>query len=161
MLWVSPLRVLLSRSFSPNRHLRGDDPPSALHRRCRVTSVRPRHHRPRRPQLLDVACRSSGSSFGTGRVELADDPADHRGVLSWHAQPRDRRLREAGSYGYLVNIALPRSAIEAAAAKRQIELRLEVSDSLPGGLAIYGAQFGRYPLDPSILFSLRDAPPGH
>ena len=94
-----------------------------------------------------------------GRVELADDPADHRGVLSWHAQPRDRRLREAGSYGYLVNISLPRSAIEAAAAKRQIELRLEVSDSLPGGLAIYGAQFGRYPLDPSIIFSLRDAPP--
>jgi hypothetical protein len=94
-----------------------------------------------------------------GTVELADDPADHRGVLSWHAQPRDRRLREAGSYGYLVNVSLPRSAIEAAAAKRQIELRLEVSDSLPGGLAIYGAQFGRYPLDPSIVFSLRDAPP--
>ena len=91
-----------------------------------------------------------------GTVELADDSADHRGVLSWHAQPRDRRLREAGSYGYLVNVALPQSAIEAAAASGRIDLRLEVSDALPGGLAIYGAQFGRYPLDPAIVFALRD-----
>ena len=89
-----------------------------------------------------------------GTVELADDPADHRGILSWHAQPRDRRLREAGSYGYLVNVALPRSAIEAAAASGRIELRLEVPKSLPGGLAIYGARFGRYPLDPTIVFGL-------
>ena len=89
-----------------------------------------------------------------GMVELADDPADHRGVLSWHAQPRDRRLREAGSYGYLVNIPFPRSAIEAAAASGRIELRLEVPYSLPGGLAIYGAHFGRYPLDPTIVLVL-------
>jgi hypothetical protein len=89
-----------------------------------------------------------------GFVELADDPADHRGILSWHAQPRDRRLREAGSYGYLVNVALPRSAIEAAAASGRLELRLVVPDSLPGGLAIYGARFGRYPFDPSIVLGL-------
>jgi hypothetical protein len=89
-----------------------------------------------------------------GTVELVDDPADHRGLLSWHAQPRDRRLREAGSYGYLVNVALPRSGIEAAAASGRIELKLAVPDSLPGGLAIYGARFGRYPLDPTIVFGL-------
>ena len=89
-----------------------------------------------------------------GTVELADDPADHRGILSWHAQPRDRRLREAGSYGYLVNVALPRSAMETAAASGRIELRLVVPDSLPGGLAIYGARFGRYPLDPTLVFVL-------
>lgn len=35
-------------------------------------------------------------------VILPDDPADHRGVLSWNAQPQDRKLREAGSYGYLI-----------------------------------------------------------
>lgn len=86
-----------------------------------------------------------------GTVELPDDPADHRGVLSWHAQPRDRRLREAGSYGYLVSVPLPRDALEAAAASGRIVVRLEVSDALPGGLAIYGAEFGRYPVDPAIV----------
>ena len=34
-----------------------------------------------------------------GVFELPDDSADHRGILSWHAQLRDRHLREAGSYG--------------------------------------------------------------
>ena len=35
-----------------------------------------------------------------------------------------------------------------------IQLRLVVPDSLPGGLAIYGARFGRYPLDPTLVFVL-------
>ncbi|MDZ7646599.1 MAG: hypothetical protein U5K54_05135 [Cytophagales bacterium] len=35
---------------------------------------------------------------------LKDDPADHRGVLSWHHQLKDKKLREAGSYGYLVKV---------------------------------------------------------
>ena len=39
-----------------------------------------------------------------GRRELKDDPADHRGILSWHSQKRDRKLREAGSYGYLLSV---------------------------------------------------------
>ena len=87
-------------------------------------------------------------------VLLRDDPADHRGVLSWHAQLRDKRLREAGSYGYLVEAMLPREALQQAARERMITLRLEVSPALPGGLAIYGARFGRYPLDPTIVFHL-------
>jgi hypothetical protein len=37
-----------------------------------------------------------------GRWELADDPADSRGILSWNAQPHDGHLYEAGSYGQLV-----------------------------------------------------------
>ena len=37
-----------------------------------------------------------------GRYELSDDPADSRGILSWHSQLRDRYLREAGSYGELI-----------------------------------------------------------
>src|SRR5258706_2070982 len=36
-------------------------------------------------------------------------------------------------------------------------VRLEVDPSLPGGLAIYGAHFGRYPVAPSVLFVLRDS----
>jgi hypothetical protein len=87
-----------------------------------------------------------------GRYELADDPADHRGILSWHSQLKDKKLREAGSYGYLVEVPVPRSALEKAAAEGALVIRLEVDDALPGGLAIYGARFGRYPLDPTVVF---------
>lgn len=94
------------------------------------------------------------------RVELPDDPADSRGILSWHAQPKGdpkvRRLHEAGSYGELVRVTIPPAALERAARAGEVVLRLEVSDALPGGLAIYGRAFGRYPLDPTVLFLLRD-----
>ena len=90
-----------------------------------------------------------------GQFDLPDDPADHRGILSWHAQKRDRKLREAGSYGYLVNAAIPASALRAAAAAKEIVIRLEVDSAFPGGLAIYGEQFGRYPLDPTLTFTLK------
>ncbi len=87
-----------------------------------------------------------------GRRELADDPADHRGILSWHAQLKDRRLREAGSYGYLLEVEIPRAALERAAAEGALQIRLEVDEALPGGLALYGARFGRYPVDPTVVF---------
>jgi len=90
-----------------------------------------------------------------GRHELGDDPADHRGILSWHAQLQDRKLREAGSYGELVQVAIPREAIEKAATTGQLVIRLEVDEALPGGLAIYGRRFGRYPLDPTLVFVTR------
>jgi hypothetical protein len=87
-----------------------------------------------------------------GRHELADDPADHRGILSWHSQLKDKKLREAGSYGYLVEVPIPRAALEKAAADGALQIRLEVDEALPGGLAIYGARFGRYPVDPTVVF---------
>jgi hypothetical protein len=90
-----------------------------------------------------------------GRYELSDDPADHRGILSWHSQLRDRFLREAGSYGELLHVSIPASALEDAARSGAFVVRLEVSDALPGGLAIYGAKFGRYPLDPTVALVLR------
>jgi hypothetical protein len=90
-----------------------------------------------------------------GMSELADDPADHRGILSWHAQMRDGYLREAGSYGQLLRVTVPASALDDAARNGALTVRLEVSDALPGGLAIYGARFGRYPVDPSVIFVLR------
>jgi hypothetical protein len=97
-----------------------------------------------------------------GRVELADDPADSRGILSWHAQPKgdpkQRRLHEAGSYGELVRVTIPPAALARAARDGEVVVRLEVDDALPGGLAVYGREFGRYPLDPTVLFVLRDAP---
>ncbi|MFL5614393.1 MAG: glycoside hydrolase family 2 protein [Gemmatimonadaceae bacterium] len=90
-----------------------------------------------------------------GRWELADDPADSRGILSWHAQPHDRHLYEAGSYGQLLQIPIPPAALAEAARTGAVVVRLTVDDGLPGGLAIYGSQFGRYPVDPSVMFVLR------
>lgn len=100
-----------------------------------------------------VRVRVNGEVAGT--FNLPDDPADHQGILSWQAQKRDRKLREAGSYGYLVVVTLPETALTAAAESKEIVLRLEVDDALPGGLAIYGEQFGRYPLDPTLAFAIK------
>ncbi len=90
-----------------------------------------------------------------GRFDLKDDPADHRGILSWFSQKRDKYLREAGSYGQLIKVAIPVSAIERAAKSGELVIRLEVSDAMPGGLAVYGARFGRYPVDPSVVLVLK------
>ena len=94
-----------------------------------------------------------GQSVGV--FDLPDDPADHRGILSWHSQKHDRKLREAGSYGYLINAVIPAEALSSAAAVGEIVIRLEVDESLPGGLAVYGENFGRYPLDPTLMFRLK------
>ena len=90
-----------------------------------------------------------------GQFDLPDDPADHRGILSWRAQKRDKRLREAGSYGYLISATIPPGLLRTAAEAKQILIRLEVDPSLPGGLALYGERFGRYPLDPTLVLMLK------
>ena len=56
---------------------------------------------------------------------------------------------------HLSNLAAPADAIAQAARSGEVVVRLEVDDALPGGLAIYGAKFGRYPLDPTVVFLLR------
>lgn len=83
---------------------------------------------------------------------LPDDPADHRGILSWHAQLKDGRLRDAGSYGYLVETAIPDDLVNEILKNKKISITMEVPPSYPGGLAIYSKDFGRYPLDPTLLF---------
>jgi hypothetical protein len=95
------------------------------------------------------------NGLSAGVFELRDDPADHRGLLSWHAQERDGRLSEAGSYGELVCATVPAAALRAAAAAGEVVIRLEVDEALPGGLAVYGEGSGRYPLDPSLVLTLR------
>ncbi|MDR3260530.1 MAG: glycoside hydrolase family 2, partial [Tannerella sp.] len=82
-------------------------------------------------------------------VWLPDDPADHRGALSWFSQPHNQLLNEAGSYGYLVKTLVPVAALTQGQA---IRIRLEVPEGVNGGLAIYGKAFGRYPLDPTLVF---------
>jgi predicted transcriptional regulator len=80
---------------------------------------------------------------------LPDDPADHRGVLSWHHQLKDKRLREAGSYGYLIRVPLRNRALKEALKQGSLTVRIQAEGE--GGVAIYGKEFGRYPLDPSLV----------
>ena len=99
-----------------------------------------------------VRIKVNGESIGTFYLE--DDPADHRGILSWFSQPQDRKLNEAGSYGYLIKASIPKQVIKKSV-NGSIKIRLEVDESLPGGLAIYGERFGRYPADPSLIFIMK------
>jgi hypothetical protein len=104
--------------------------------------------------LFPSAVRVRVAGQAVGVFDLPDDPADHRGILSWHSQLRDRKLREAGSYGYLIDAPIPATLWQEAAAAKEIVVRFEVDEALPGGLSIYGEHFGRYPLDPSLLFDM-------
>ena len=109
-------------------------------------------------------------------VPLSDDPADHRGILSWMNQIHGDKwvlkgenlkkawynsqktrhnwyLDEAGSYGYLVKVKLNEAAKKSAIRSGKITIRLQVdeSDSHQGGLSVYGKNSGRYPVDLTIL----------
>jgi hypothetical protein len=89
------------------------------------------------------------------RISISDDPADSRGVLSWHYQRNDRRLEEAGSYGYLHTISVPSRLIGAIKRQGGFTLRLEVETDLAeftGGLALYGRNAGRYPIDLMVRY---------
>ena len=56
---------------------------------------------------------------------------------------------ESGSYGELVRVSVP---AEALAKDRTLVIRISVPEDTPdGGLAIYGKDFGRYPLDPTLI----------
>jgi hypothetical protein len=97
----------------------------------------------------------SVNSVFVSRYDLPDDPSDHRGVLSWHNQLRDKKLREAGSYGYRLGIIIPPQAIAEAKKTGEIVVKLEVPESMNGGLAIYSDKFGRYPMNPTVAFVLK------
>jgi len=100
----------------------------------------------------NVRIRINGEIVGSYFLE--DDPADHRGILSWYAQPRNKKLNEAGSYGYLINSDIPGEII-ANTSDRSVTIRFEVDAAQPGGLAIYGEKFGRYPLDPTLVLIMK------
>lgn len=84
---------------------------------------------------------------------LPDDPADHRGVLSWHHQLKDKKLREAGSYGYLIKVPVSKNQLKRALENGKLVVQIKTSGN--GGIAVYGKSFGRYPLDPSLVLSLK------
>jgi len=87
-------------------------------------------------------------------VQLPDDPADARGVLSHLA------AFHHGSYGYLVRAqlnlkGLPRF-VPALRDNPVVRVVLEVP---PGpnarGLSVYGDTMGRYPIDPTVIIETR------
>ena len=80
---------------------------------------------------------------------LADDPADHRGVLSWHHQLKDKKLREAGSYGYLLKVPIKKSQLKSVMEEGALKVKIQTVGE--GGIAVYGKEFGRYALDPSLV----------
>ncbi len=104
--------------------------------------------------MTDETLFPSEISFFIGDQEvystlLPDDPADHRGVLSWHHQLKDKKLREAGSYGYLVNVPVKKSQLKYAIAGGVLNVKIQTKGE--GGIAVYGKEFGRYALDPSLV----------
>ena len=85
---------------------------------------------------------------------LEDDPADHRGVLSWHHQKRSKtseppKLNEAGSYGYIIKIPISIAELENSIKKGKMKIMLRTKGE--GGIAIYGKTFGRYPFNPTLV----------
>ncbi|MFC3343018.1 glycoside hydrolase family 2 protein [Paenibacillus abyssi] len=85
-----------------------------------------------------------------GTFVLPDDPADSRGVLSWHYQPAAKQLDEAGSYGYLCKATVPGRLAAKLDRSRSVRLELQADE---GGIALYGRNAGRYPIDLLIRYS--------
>jgi hypothetical protein len=108
-------------------------------------------------RLYPSAVRVRVNGVSVGVFDLPDDPADHRGIVSWLTQKREAkpRLTEAGSYGYLVRATVPPAALVEAARTGELVVRLEVDPALPGGLAVYGSGAGRYSIDPTVVLTLR------
>lgn len=63
-------------------------------------------------------------------------------MLSWHAQPVDNLLDEAGSYGEAQRIELPVNLLPTIAREGRITITFRVKGN--GGLALYGRESGRY-----------------
>jgi hypothetical protein len=105
------------------------------------------------PSTLEVSL--GGRSFD--RVALDDDAADARGVLSHLAR------FEHGSHGKVIEIkgSLPAAALAEIEAGRPLTVRLAVPDDAEpaGGLCVFGAATGAYPLDPTLTLQTRGTLP--
>ena len=96
--------------------------------------------------VLNLIKKPYQKNIKTLSKKLEDDPADHRGVLSWHNQLKDKKLREAGTYGEKIEVPLSKSMLKKALQKGYINIKISADQ----GVAVYGSQFGRYPINPSI-----------
>ena len=92
----------------------------------------------RYPSAVDVLV--NGQLIRT--IFLENDWADARGVLSWRSQPNPRKLDEAGSYGEAQHIPVPSRMLPQILREGGVQLTFRARGN--GGLALYGAQCGRY-----------------
>jgi len=76
-------------------------------------------------------------------LHLENDWADVRGMLSWHRQPEERHLDEAGSFGEQQHVDIPSRLLPAIEKMGGFTLTFRVKGN--GGLALYGRNCGRYP----------------
>ena len=76
-------------------------------------------------------------------LHLENDWADVRGMLSWHRQPEERHLDEAGSFGEQQHVDIPSRLLPAIEKAGGFTLTFRVKGN--GGLALYGRNCGRYP----------------
>lgn len=105
------------------------------------------------PQTDERKARSTLEVALNGRkmvgLDLKDDPADARGVLS------HLRRVEHGGYGELVRtdpVALTSEQVDAIKAGKPLVLSFTVPETAThrNGLTIYGAEVGAYPVDPTV-----------
>ena len=83
-------------------------------------------------------------------IDLPDDPADARGVLSHQA------AFHHGSYGYLVRREIPAAALPGLMDRLRQNPTLRIFLEVPEGpdahgLSVFGERSGRYPIDPTVL----------
>ncbi|MCP5110916.1 MAG: hypothetical protein GY953_08790, partial [bacterium] len=83
-------------------------------------------------------------------LEVEDDPADARGLLSHAAKYHH------GSHGYMVRaemhlMDMP-DVVTRLRDKPEVRVIFDVpAEEVAGGLSVYGARMGRYPLDPTVV----------
>ncbi|MFC1551491.1 glycoside hydrolase family 2, partial [Candidatus Latescibacterota bacterium] len=152
-----------------SRHIQGKDISGGQISSQSISNITSRGidpgHSPNSYPMTDDFKHSSDVSISLNDLEswkvvLEDDPADHRGLLSWLSQKKYERgwfLDEAGSYGYLARVRFSPEAVEKALESGTLSIKLTVNESsdTSGGLAVYGKQFGRYPLDPTIIIKMK------
>jgi len=77
-------------------------------------------------------------------IVLSNDPGDYRGILSniFDSAP-------PSSYGYLQTVEVPIAAFKN---QREVEITFSTKPNTSGGIRIFGARSGRYPVDPVLIF---------
>ena len=94
------------------------------------------------------------NGIALGEAEIADDPADARGVLSLHLHEEF----EFASYGFLTTLqadADKAREILAASVNGEIIARFEVPRAAgANGLNLYGARMGAYPVAPTVFLEM-------
>jgi hypothetical protein len=106
----------------------------------------------------DLVVSVNGIRLGANR--LPDDPADARGVLSVHLYENF----EYASYGFLTTLEADPETVQrilAASLNGEVTLRFEVPRTgRAGGLNLYGARMGAFPVDPTLFITVGRPPQG-